>query len=388
MFLVKFKYAIIVLNKPGDFMKIRSSSPEHPRKIDIPTEGTQQSEKRIDFPKISSQKNSLKSLKGHVFKWLKQANQKIHQIFNKIFSCFKKKPIKADNQDSEIKVKVFVSRTGVKQPPVEKVDNDMDWGVSNVTAQKTGAAAGGIPTQASTLHEIKAEDIEEQNFDESGEKARDLLQGKKNDIELTSLYVGGGSVSDGTIKMPMQFAKDLHRILAFYINDIKIFSRENHTLEALEDCCRQMFAFLGKDVAIAAARILSQTIIFDAYALCHHKYIKEGSSAHLSQLEKGQIHIDVKDGNAFLQYKTIFTMYHVHPITLKPDPDKPIKYIGLESRYIVPLAELKAVGGMSPEQLKVVNMKELVAHAKASFAYTKPFDTEEEALVATGAVQN
>jgi len=206
------------------------------------------------------------------------------------------------------------------------------------------------------------------------EDCKKILKGERVDIQLTPIEAKAGKV--GSFEFPSSFSKDLHRTTHVLIKPPKsskyrmIYQAKNDTPKAINACCQQIIDVLGKNAAIASARLLSQAGYFLPYSsfltpiLDYKDLIMNGC--------EDQFNIKLKNEDVVLKMKRVFYLKWLN------EP-KPFRYIGIEVKYTIPHEELEWVGAFSPETLKNMPLEEIAPSAVTQYTYTKAYENIKSA---------
>lgn len=308
---------------------------------------------KVDAKQALAQEKKALSLKGRVFKWLKDSGQSIVNLFRKIFCCCKKAPLRLAPVQVEPKI-ITKKKTKPKIKPVKPNEN----------------------LNRPDLIETKIVNGEGQVT------CREILKGIGADIELVPMLAAGAK--QGKILMPKVFTKDLHRTSNLFISGKKSFNIKGHTIETVEAACNEMFNILGKNVAIAAGRLLNQASFAPAYVSFFQEKLKLGNYL-TRQCEKSQFDIDIEGEKVLLKVKYAFMCMKVkNDLIPNMQNRQGEEFIGIEARYIVSKKELDELGALSVEELKKLDAAQIAPSAEAVYSYTKLLPSEDEAFQAIG----
>ncbi len=165
----------------------------------------------------------------------------------------------------------------------------------------------------------------------------------------------------GQIIMPQAFAIDLHRWNSMWINGQRVFNKEGHTPETVDQACQEMNQVLGVRPSIMAAHLLNQAGITKAYVHFAQEKIQEGP-LYLNQSDKNQLVIDIEEEKVILKIKCVFA---IRPLPGK-EPKNFLRYLGMEAKYHIAREELEELGALSINDLKEKKIEEVVPSAEAT----------------------
>lgn len=333
-------------------------------------------EKRINVNEVLSQSKPCKPPRSFVAKWLWVFKIIITHLFFKVFPCCKKEkpyePPILNISGPLLTIKSTKSQESISQDEDERIQKkDHNGGDENFEYK----------VYPEKLYQFKSEDIEGQIINEHARReAREFLKGIGLEIDLSPVI--GGASTTGTTLLPKQFAKDLHRMESIYLSGKRAFHIKQNSIDYVEAFCKDLFDLMGEKSSRAISRLINQAAV--AYPLGSYLKIKntDADKAFTPFLDRVQINIDLQDDLVILQYKT---SYECRPLS---DPENPpIGFIGMETRFEVPLKELEELGALSVEELALLDInKDIAPSLEAIHTFTKIFPTSEESNAAIGII--